>query len=57
MNFSATERTDVLRQGEADIRADIPNLGILDDAETNATTYFTALFKQLGFKEINIKYE
>ena len=57
MNYSATERTDVLRQGEADIRADIPNLGILDDAETNATTYFTALFKQLGFKEINIKYE
>ena len=57
MNFTATERNDVLRQGENDIRNDIDNLGILVDAEANATTYFTSLFKQIGFTDITINFE
>ena len=56
-NFSAAERNNVLKQGEADIRADIPNLGILQDAEANATLFFSSMLKQMGFQPVTVKYE
>ena len=56
-NFSAAERNNVLKQGEADIRADINNIGILKDAEANAVLFFTSMLKQLGYEHVTVKFE
>ena len=42
---------------ENDIKADIPNMGIIEDAQENAKLFFKALFSQLGYENINIKFE
>ncbi|MBR3565413.1 MAG: DUF4230 domain-containing protein [Paludibacteraceae bacterium] len=55
--FSADEQNYILQLGEADIRADVPNLGILEDAEKNAKEVFTAMLQQLNYNNINIKFE
>lgn len=55
--FSADEQNYILQLGEADIRADVPNLGILEDAENNAKEVFTAMLKQLNYNNINIQFE
>ena len=55
-NFTAKDRNLLLKQAEEDILADAPNLGILKDAEHNAKLFFEALFLQLGFENINVKY-
>lgn len=55
--FSADEQNYILQLGEADIRADVPNLGILEDAENNAKEVFTAMLQQLNYNNINIKFE
>ena len=55
--FSADEQNQILQLGEADIRADVPNLGILEDAENNAKEVFTAMLQQLNYNNINIKFE
>jgi hypothetical protein len=46
-----------LKQGEENIMADIDNLGILKDAEKNATLFFESLFAQLGVDKVNITYK
>lgn len=56
-SFSAKDRNDLLRQGEKDIRAGLEGYGILEDAERNAQTFFTAMLSQMGFKQINIKFD
>ena len=53
-HFSPEERNYIMRLGEKDIRDDVPNLGILDDAEQNVKEIFTALLSQMGFQYINI---
>lgn len=53
-DFTAEDRNNLLRQGEEDILADAPNLGILEDAEMNARMYFEALLSQVGFEKINV---
>lgn len=55
--FSADEQNYILQLGEADIRADVPNLGILEDAEKNAKEVFTAMLQQLNYNNINIQFE
>ncbi len=55
--FSADEQNYILQLGEADIRADVPNLGILEDAENNAKEVFTAMLQQLNYNDINIQFE
>ena len=55
-DFTAQERNLLLQQGEADIRADVPNMGILQDAEKNATAFFKSLLSQMGFETITIKF-
>lgn len=54
--FSPEERNYIMRLGEKDIREDVPNLGILEDAEQNTKEVFTALLSQMGFQVINIKF-
>lgn len=53
-DFTAEDRNNLLRQGEEDILADAPNLGILEDAENNARMFFEALLSQVGFEKINV---
>ena len=56
-NFSASDRNKLLQLGEKDIREDVPNLGIISDAEKNASSFFKALLGQLGFEMVTIKFE
>ena len=56
-SFTPEEKQQLLVLGEKDIREDIPNMGILEDAESNAKSFFNALFSQLGYKKVNIKFE
>lgn len=55
--FTADEQNHILELGEKDIREDLPNLGILEDAEQNVSDVFTAMLSQMGFKNININFE
>lgn len=55
-DFTAEDRNNLLRQGEEDILADAPNLGILEDAEMNARMFFEALLSQVGFEKINVEF-
>ena len=56
-NFTAADRNHLLQLGEKNIREDVPNLGILKDAEKNASDFFKALLGQLGFEMITVKFE
>ena len=56
-SFSAEEQNRILQLGEQDIRDDVPNLGILQDAEKNVVEIFKAIFSQMGFEKINVKFE
>lgn len=56
-SFSAEEQNQILKLGEKDIREDVPNLGILQDAEQNVSDIFTAMLNQMGFQNININFE
>ena len=55
--FSDRERQALLRQGERDIVRDLPNLGILDEAESNAEEFFRSMLEQMGFDNIQIVFE
>lgn len=55
--FSIEEKQNLLVLGEKDIKDDIPNMGIIEDAQANAKLFFTALFTQLGYERITIKFE
>ena len=55
--FDADEQNYILQLGEKDIRDDVPNLGILEDAEQNVKDVFTAMLSQMGFKSITINFE
>ena len=54
--FSAEEQNEILQLGEKDIRDDVPNLGILHDAEQNTKDVFVAMLSQMGFQNINVKF-
>ncbi len=53
-NFSAEERNKLLRQGEADIKADIPNMGIVEEARKNAENFVKTLFGSIGVENVNV---
>ena len=55
--FSAEEQNEILQLGEKDIREDVPNLGILEDAEQNVKEVFTAMLSQMGFESITINFK
>ena len=52
--FKLAELNELLRQGEAQIRESVPELGIMDDARQNARLFFEPLFKQLGFSSVQV---
>ena len=55
--FSAEEQNHILELGEKNIRDDVPNLGILQDAEKNATEIFKAMLTQMGYEKVTVKFE
>ena len=55
--FTDRERQALLKQGERDIVRDLPNLGILDEAESNALDFFRSMLEQMGFENIQIVFE
>ncbi len=56
-SFTPEEKQQLLVLGEKDIREDLPNMGIEEDAEANAKMFFTALFSQIGYEKVNVKFE
>lgn len=56
-DFTPEERLDLKQQGEKAIREEISSLGILNEAEKNAEDFFTAVFTQLGYRTITVKFE
>lgn len=50
--FSQVEKNKILQKGEASIRKDMQKLGVLDDAEKNATVFIKDFYKELGFEEV-----
>ena len=55
--FSDQERQALLRQGEREIVRDLPRLGILSEAESNAEDFFRPMLEQMGFENIQIRFE
>ena len=56
-HFSDRERQALLKQGERDIVRDLPSLGILAEAEENALEFFRPMLAQMGFENIQIRFE
>lgn len=55
--FSAADRTALLQQGEKAIMESVEELGILDEAESNARQFVKAFFSQAGFNNVTVKFE
>lgn len=56
-DFSAEERSRLLRQGEEAILLDVPQLGIIPDARRGAVTFFDSFLRRLGYEDINIYFD
>jgi len=56
-NFTASDKNHLLQLGEQSIRDEVPNLGILSEAEKNASSFFKSLLSQLDFELITVKFE
>ncbi len=56
-NFSTEERLSLKQQGEASIREDVPNMGILEDAEKNAQLFIETMFSSLGYNKVIVNFE
>jgi hypothetical protein len=54
--FSASEREDLLRQAEKQVRSLTDSLGILQTAQTNAETFLRNLLQQGGFQTIRFEF-
>ena len=55
-DFTAAERDALMARGEAQIRAGVPELGILNTAESNAGLFVGNFLRQLGFRKVNIRF-
>lgn len=55
--FTVKEVTGFLQQGETQIRESVHELGILDDAKSNARRFFEPLFKHLGFLSVQVNFK
>lgn len=55
-SFSIQEREALKKQAEESILADVPKMGILQDAERNASDFFNAMFAGLGFRQITVNF-
>ena len=53
--FTQKEKNTFMRQGEEAIRDELKNVGILKDAEKNASEFIKDFYKQLGYKRVIIE--
>ena len=56
-DFSHYEKNELLIQGEESVKNTIQDVGILADAERNASDFFRNTLLQLGYSHVNIKFE
>lgn len=56
-NFTESERLKILQIAENNLNAEIPSLGILDEAKKNAHNFFVPLFRSIGFEQVYITFE
>ena len=54
--FSATERNELLKQAEENIKNDAPNLGIFKDAEENMRLLVEGILSGAGFNEVIVEF-
>ena len=55
-NFSANDRNLLLQQGEADIKANIGQYGILQEAQKNAEILVRTWLGNMGFKAVTVRF-
>ena len=55
-NFTAEERNELLTQGEKDIKEELPKLGIIEDARTNARLFIESLYGNAGVENIYVEF-
>ena len=55
-SFTAEERNALLRQGEKQIRDNVPSLGILEKADENARRFFESVFQKMGFESVEVTF-
>ena len=53
--FTQKEKNKFLKQGEEAIKKELPNTGLLDDAEKNAVAFIENFYKQLGFENVIVQ--
>ena len=51
-NFTQQEKNAFLKQGEAAIKKNLAETGIIKDANDNVTVFLQDFYKKLGFKEV-----
>lgn len=54
--FSVQEKDQLASQAEAQIKASVDSLGILQTAETNASLFVSNFLRQLGYEKISIQF-
>ncbi len=52
--FSQTDKISILQLGEKKIREEVKQTDILNDAEKNAINWFTAYYKNMGYKSVEV---
>jgi hypothetical protein len=55
-DFTNSEKETIFQMGQKKIEESLPDLGILKQAEINASVFLTAYIKALGFKSVQIKF-
>ena len=56
-SFTSEERNALAIQAENQIKAGIPELGILQTAETNASLFVNNFLRRLGYENIRINFD
>lgn len=51
-DFSNEERYELLKQAEKDIRRNIPDMGVIERAETHAILFFESWLRSMGYKKV-----
>lgn len=56
-SFSSSETQSILQEAEKEIRAQIPQMGVLKTAEDNSRLFFQVWLSQMGFEQVNIRFD
>ena len=56
-DFTAKERDALLEQGEASIKSSVDELGLIKDAEKEASAFMENFLTQIGLQTVTVKFE